>query len=215
MFDAVARRYDAMNDIMTGGLVRKWRRRVLEIVAPKPEQRILDLAAGTGTSSLPLVASGATTYSTDISLGMLVVGKRRHPHLNFVAGDALALPYADNSFDAVTISYGLRNVVDTSGALREAFRVTKPGGKLVIAEASTPIFKPLAWVYRFYLAHILPKLQRFSSNGVAYDYLAESILAWPGQYQLRKLMESIGYTRVSWDNLLGGIVAIHKGKKPA
>jgi demethylmenaquinone methyltransferase/2-methoxy-6-polyprenyl-1,4-benzoquinol methylase len=138
MFDGVAGRYDLMNDLMTGGLQRAWRRELERSIAPGPGQRILDLAAGTGTSSRRLADSGALVIPADLSFNMLAEGRKRQPDLPFVNADALQLPFADDTFDAVTISYGLRNVEDTAAALSEMRRVTAPGGKIVIAEFSTP-----------------------------------------------------------------------------
>ena len=177
MFDGVAKRYDLMNQIMTLGAVDTWRDLVVDAVEPEPGQTILDLAAGTGTSSATFAARGAQVYPTDISTGMLAVGKQRQPHLHFVAGDATCLPYADNSFDAVTISYGLRNVEDPHQALREMLRVAKPGGRVVICEFSYPTWAPFRHVYTKYLLAAIPAMARLaSSNRQAYDYLAESIM---------------------------------------
>ncbi|MFX4272148.1 demethylmenaquinone methyltransferase [Propionibacteriaceae bacterium Y1685] len=213
MFDGVAERYDLMNDLMTGGVARAWRRDVVRAVDPQPGQTILDLAAGTGTSSLPFAAAGATVVPTDLSLGMLAVGKRRHPELGFTAGDALALPFDDDTFDTTTISYGLRNVEDTAGALTELRRVTKPGGHVVVCEFSTPTWRPFRTVYSEYVMAGLPTLARLvSSNPSAYVYLAESIQAWPDQERLAQLMIDAGWNAVQWKNLSGGIVAIHRAR---
>ena len=147
---------------------------------------------------------------------MVAEGKRRHPDIAFVAGDATALPFADASFDTVTISYGLRNVQDTAGALREMARVTRPGGRLVIAEFSTPVWRPFRSAYRFYLGTALSAAARLvSSNAEAYDYLAESILAWPDQKELAALMQQAGWRGVGYKNLSGGIVAVHRATRPA
>lgn len=215
MFDGVARRYDLMNDLMTFGQVRLWRRAVVKAIQPLPGELVLDLAAGTGTSSVPLAKAGATLFPTDLSMGMLTHGRSVHPELHFVAGDGLALPYKDNSFDAVTISYGLRNVHDTSAALREMLRVTKPGGRVVIAEFSRPTWGPFRTLYNWYLGHVMPRFQPASSNAVAYDYLAESILAWHDQPRLGAMMIDAGWVGVEWKNLTGGIVAMHRGWAPA
>ncbi len=211
MFDDVARRYDLMNDLMTFGQVRFWRKAVIDAIAPKPDERILDLAAGTGTSSEPLAKAGAIAFPTDLSLGMLSEGRRRFPDLRFAAGDALALPFADDSFDAVTISYGLRNVQDTRAGLAELLRVTKPGGRIVVCEFSTPVWTPFRATYRWYMHHVMPRFRAVSSNAPAYDYLVESILAWPGQQELADMMSQTGWQRVQWKNLTGGIVAMHRG----
>jgi len=183
-------------------------------VDAKPGQRVLDLAAGTGTSTQPFHAAGAETVSCDFSLGMLQVGKRRLPHLTFAAGDATRLPFRDGVFDAVTISFGLRNVQDTEGALREMLRVTKPGGRLVVCEFSRPTLAPLRTVYIEYLMKALPAVAtKVSSNPDAYVYLAESIRAWPGQRELASVIAGAGWRRVAHRNLTGGIVALHRAYK--
>lgn len=214
MFDKVAARYDLVNDVLALGQTRIWRNLVVRAVNPQPGERILDLAAGTGTSSAPFAARGAEVVPCDFSLGMLEVGKRRQPSLPFVAGDALNLPFRDNAFDAVTISFGLRNVQDTDRALREMLRVTKPGGKLVVCEFSTPVFVPFRTLYMEYLMKALPAIaRRTSSNPAAYVYLAESIRAWPDQSHLAAKVQQAGWQRVQWRNATGGIVAIHRGYK--
>jgi demethylmenaquinone methyltransferase/2-methoxy-6-polyprenyl-1,4-benzoquinol methylase len=213
MFDRVAARYDLANDVLSLGQDRAWRRRTVEAVHPKPGQRILDLAAGTGTSSDPFDRAGATVIPTDLSLGMLEVGKQRRRALSFVAGDALRLPYVDGAFDAVTISFGLRNVEDTAGALRELRRVTRAGGTLVVCEFSTPTWRPFRALYRDYLVAALPRIaSAVSSNPAAYEYLAESIQAWPDQAALAAVIEAAGWQRVEWRNLSGGIVALHRAR---
>lgn len=214
MFDGVAHRYDLMNDLMTFGQVRLWRRAVLAAINPRPGEKVLDLAAGTGTSSAPIAAAGALPYPTDLSIGMLAEGRRRFPDLHFVAGDGLSLPYRDDAFDAVTISYGLRNVHDTKAALAEMLRVTRPGGRIVIAEFSTPTWPPFRASYRWYMNTVMPRFQPVSSNAPAYDYLIESILAWPDQPTLAEMMREVGWQRVQWKNLTGGIVAMHRGWAP-
>jgi demethylmenaquinone methyltransferase/2-methoxy-6-polyprenyl-1,4-benzoquinol methylase len=185
MFDDVAARYDLTNDVLSLGQDRLWRRAVVQAVAARPGERVLDLAAGTGTSSEPFVRAGADVVPTDFSLGMLRVGKARRPDLALTAGDATRLPFADNSFDVVTISFGLRNVVDTQAALREMLRVTRPGGRLLVCEFSRPVWPPLRVVYLNYLMRALPAVaKRVSSDPESYVYLAESIRAWPdpGRY---------------------------------
>jgi demethylmenaquinone methyltransferase/2-methoxy-6-polyprenyl-1,4-benzoquinol methylase len=148
----------------------------------------------------------------DFSLGMLQVGRRRRPSMPFVAGDALRLPFADDSFDAVSISFGLRNVNDVDLALAELHRVTKPGGRLVVCEFSHPTFAPFRTVYVEYLMRALPTVARaVSSNPDAYVYLAESIRAWPDQPALAVRLQKAGWSQVAWRNLSGGIVALHRG----
>ncbi|MBK8445357.1 MAG: demethylmenaquinone methyltransferase [Micropruina sp.] len=213
MFDGVAARYDLVNDLLTGGLDRGWRRAVLAAVAPRPGEKILDLAAGTGTSSRPFADAGALVVAADLSLGMLQVGAERQPGLTFVNADALSLPFADAAFDAVTISFGLRNVEDTAAALTELRRVTRPGGRIVICEFSTPVFPPLRMLYQQVALRALPLIARLSaSNPVAYDYLAESILAWPAQRPLADLLAQASWVDVQWKNLTGGIVALHRAR---
>jgi len=216
MFDEVAERYDLTNDVLALGQTRLWRRAVLNAVAPRPGERILDLAAGTGTSSVPFAARGASVVPCDFSLGMLRVGRRREPELPFVAGDALRLPFADATFDAVTISFGLRNTVEPSAALEEMARVTRPGGRLVVCEFSHPSLAPLRTLYSRYLMGALPGIaRRASSNPEAYVYLAESIRAWPDQAELAAMIGASGWCDVEWLNLTGGIVALHRARRPA
>lgn len=214
MFDGVARRYDLMNSILSLNADRTWRRAVVDALDPQPGDRVLDLAAGTGTSSQPFADAGAEVFPTDLSSGMLAVGKQRLPHLMFTAGDAMALPYADDAFDKVTISFGLRNIADTVGALRELRRVTRPGGMLVVCEFSTPVWGPFRRVYEEYLLKALPAVARLSSNPTAYRYLAESIMAWPDQEGLASKISHAGWVAPGWRNLSGGIVALHRAWAP-
>ncbi|MFF0453742.1 demethylmenaquinone methyltransferase [Nocardia africana] len=212
MFDGVAKRYDLTNTVLTGGQDRYWRwatRRALDL---RPGERVLDLAAGTGVSTAEFAKSGAWCLALDFSKGMLEAGRFRG--VPMVNGDATALPFADDSFDAVAISYGLRNVSEPDAALREMLRVTKPGGRLVVAEFSTPVFGPFRTIYMEYLMKVLPKVaEAVSSNPDAYVYLAESIRAWPNQRQLAMRIADAGWSSVKWRNLTGGIVALHRGYK--
>jgi demethylmenaquinone methyltransferase/2-methoxy-6-polyprenyl-1,4-benzoquinol methylase len=215
MFDHVARRYDLTNDVLALGQTRLWRRAVQRAVDARPGQRVLDLAAGTGTSTAPFAAAGASAVACDFSLGMLREGRRRQPGLPFVAGDATRLPFADDSFDAVTISFGLRNVVDPERALGELLRVTRPGGRLVVCEFSHPTWAPFRTVYVEYLMRALPPIaRRVSSDPEAYVYLAESIRAWPDQAGLAGRIQAAGWSEVAWRNLSGGIVALHRATRP-
>jgi demethylmenaquinone methyltransferase / 2-methoxy-6-polyprenyl-1,4-benzoquinol methylase len=216
MFDDVADRYDITNDILSMGQDRRWRKAVSSAVDARPGQRVLDLAAGTGTSSEPFADAGAYVVPCDFSLGMLQVGKQARPWLPFVAGDATRLPFADDSFDAVTISFGLRNIVDPGAGLAEMLRVTKPGGTLVVCEFSSPTWRPFRTVYVEYLMRALPSVARaVSSNPEAYVYLAESIRAWPDQRGLAQRIETAGWGGCEWRNLSGGIVALHRARKGA
>lgn len=215
MFDGVARRYDITNDAMTFGLARLWRREITKSVDPRPGDRILDLAAGTGVSSVPLRRAGAQVVAGDISEGMLDVGRQKHPEIEFVYSDATDLPFDDAEFDAVTITYGLRNVQNPELALHEMLRVLKPGGRLVIAEFSTLESAPLHTVYSEYIMAALPAIARaVSSNPDAYVYLAESIREWPDQVTLAHLIRDAGFDQVKYRNLTGGIVAVHHALKP-
>jgi demethylmenaquinone methyltransferase/2-methoxy-6-polyprenyl-1,4-benzoquinol methylase len=211
MFDDVAARYDLTNDVLSLGQDRRWRRAVLRAVAPHAGETVLDLAAGTGTSSQPFADEGALVVPCDFSQGMLQVGKRARPALSFVAGDATRLPFADGTFDAVTISFGLRNVVDPDAGLREMLRVTRPGGRLVVCEFSSPTNAVFRTVYIEYLMRALPAVARaVASNPEAYVYLAESIRAWPDQPGLAARIEAAGWSGCEWQNLSGGIVALHR-----
>ncbi|RYV49868.1 demethylmenaquinone methyltransferase [Pengzhenrongella frigida] len=215
MFDGIAHRYDVTNDVMSLGQDRRWRTATIRALDVAAGMRVLDLAAGTGTSSVPLADAGVEVVPCDFSYGMLAVGKRRRPDLGFVAGDATKLPFADASFDAVTISFGLRNVVDTSGALREMLRVTRPGGRIVVCEFSHATLAPFRTVYENYLMRALPAIARVVSKETdAYTYLAESIRSWPDQVALGSLMRGAGWRDVAYRNLSGGIVALHRGTRP-
>lgn len=216
MFDRVAKRYDILNDLLSLGQTKRWRRKVSKIIAPKPGERILDIAAGTGTSSAALARSGAEVIAVDFSRGMIETGKRLHPDLTFVFGDALALPFNDDEFDIATISFGLRNTHDTSKALAEALRVTRPGGRIYVVEFSHPTSSVFRTIYFKYLLRALPSIaKRFSSNPDAYIYLAESIMAWPNQRDLAALMTGAGWQEVTWRDLTAGVVAVHIGRKRA
>jgi demethylmenaquinone methyltransferase/2-methoxy-6-polyprenyl-1,4-benzoquinol methylase len=227
MFDKVAGRYDLMNDVLSLGQDRWWRRIVARAVGAQPGELVLDLAAGTGTSSRTFTTGGAACVACDFSLGMLQVGARRlraappdgaggrAGQVRFVAGDALVLPFRDQAFDAVTISFGLRNVADPGAALAEMLRVTRPGGRLVICE-----FGHLPWarvnsLYESYLATALPAVaRRLSGSPEAYDYLAESIKDWPAQPELARRMAGAGWSAVRWRNLTMGVVAVHLARRP-
>jgi demethylmenaquinone methyltransferase/2-methoxy-6-polyprenyl-1,4-benzoquinol methylase len=214
MFDGVAKRYDLVNDLLSLGRTKAWRKATTAIIAPKPGIVILDLAAGPGSSSEPLYKAGATVFATDFSEGMLAQGRKARPYLNFSKADALNLPFEANRFDVVTISYGLRNTVTYEKALIEALRVTKPGGRIVIAEFSQPTNRIFRTIYTKYLMRLLPAIaKRTSSNPDAYVYLAESIRAWPDQAALAESLEKAGWSNVSWKNLTFGVVAVHSATK--
>jgi demethylmenaquinone methyltransferase / 2-methoxy-6-polyprenyl-1,4-benzoquinol methylase len=233
MFDAIAGRYDLLNDVLSMGQVRLWRRSVARITGARAGDRVLDLAAGTGTSSLTFTATGADCVACDFSLGMLRVGRARPGRgpgqdgrdrdgqrpggpgrLGFAAGDALRLPFRDEAFDAVTISFGLRNVADPGQALAEMRRVTRPGGRLVVCEFSTITIAPVDMLYRRYLMHILPAIARRTARSPeAYEYLAESITDWPAQRDLAGMIEAAGWSAVRWRDLSMGAVAVHVARR--
>jgi len=215
MFDGVASRYDRTNTVLSFGRDRAWRKATRLALDLQPQECVLDLAAGTGVSTEELGRSGADAIGLDLSLGMLQAGRRTRPELLLIAGDALALPFAEGTFDAVTISFGLRNLVDPVAGLKEMARVTRPGGRLVVCEFSHPTWRPLRATYLEYLMRALPGVaRRVASNPAAYEYLAESIRAWPDQAGLAERIGEAGWGKVAWRNLTGGIVALHRGIRP-
>lgn len=212
MFDGIARRYDLINDVAALGQVRMWREAMVEALGVGPGDEVLDLAAGTGTSSAAIARTGARVLAADFSLGMMREGRRRGAPVPFVGADAQQLPLADDSFDAAVISFGLRNVQQPRRALAEMTRVVRPGGRVVVVEFSSPTSRVLRGVYEKYLLRALPLVAgRLSPSAEAYDYLAESILAWPAQEELRGWFIEAGLERCQYRNLTGGIVAIHRG----
>jgi demethylmenaquinone methyltransferase/2-methoxy-6-polyprenyl-1,4-benzoquinol methylase len=215
MFDGVAKRYDLVNDLLSLGRTKAWRKATTKAIEPRPGMKILDLAAGTGSSSEPLAAAGADVIPADFSEGMLAAGRKARPHLPFTKADALNLPFADGEFDVATISFGLRNTQKTAKALAEMYRVVKPGGLLVVTEFSSPTFALFRTIYTNYLMRALPAIARkTSSNPDAYIYLAESIRAWPDQKGLAAEISAAGWVETTWKNLTGGVVAVHKARKP-
>ncbi len=218
MFDDVAEGYDRTNTLLSAGNAALWRISTTRAVNPQQGERILDLAAGTGTSSVSLSKSGAHVVAADFSPGMIEVGRRKHGDnflIEFVEADATKLPFADNEFDAVTMSFGLRNVIEPKKALAELFRVTKPGGRIVICEFSTPPASLVRAGYNMYLRRIMPLFARVSStNSEAYTYLAESIEDWPDQATLISWMREAGFTQAAYRNLTAGVVALHRAVKP-
>ena len=215
MFDKVAKRYDLMNDLASFGVDRVWLVALAKAVNAQAGDRVLDLAAGTGTSSAAIAESGAEVTALDLSEGMIEVGRTRHPEIEFVQGDAMELPFEDATFDAVTISYGLRNIPDPEKALREMARVTRPRGTLVVCEFSKPPNPLFRGLYRVHQKTVMPLLSRIlSSDPEAYDYLVESIRDWPSQEEVGRMIARSGWDNVQYRNLTGGIVALHRATRP-
>ncbi len=215
MFDDVARGYDRTNDILSLGNAPLWRIATVRAIAPQPGERILDIAAGTGTSSAALAKSGASVVAVDFSPGMIAEGRKRHPKLEFVEADAERLPFGDDEFDAVTISFGLRNISDPIVALGEMYRVLKPGGRLVVCEFSHPTNPVMRLGYEGWMRLGMPVVAGLaSSNPDAYRYLMESISQWPDQQSLAKWIRGVGFARVAHRDLTGGVVALHRAYKP-
>ncbi|QWF79847.1 demethylmenaquinone methyltransferase [Amycolatopsis sp. CA-230715] len=213
MFDGVASKYDRANSFMTFGFDRRWRTTTSRVLDARRGERVLDLAAGTGVSTTEYARGGAWCLAADFSVGMLQAGA--HRKVPMVAADALHLPFADGSFDAATISLGIRNFVDTKAALVELARVVRPGGRLVICEVSTPTFPPIRFVYRKFMLRMMTWVgRRFSSNPDAYAYLAESMLEWPKQRDFAEIIAAAGWRDVEWLNLTFGVVAVHRATKP-
>ena len=217
MFDDVAPGYDRTNAVLSAGNSALWRISMVRALNPQPGERILDLAAGTGTSSAVIAKSGAHVVAADFSPGMLEVGREKHGEnelIEFVQADAMKLPFKDNEFDAATISFGLRNVADPKVALAEMYRVIKPGGRILICEFSRPTNGIMRSTYKTYLTKVLPVFARVSStNPDAYTYLAESIEAWPTQDELAMMLRKAGFKHVAYRNLTNGVVAMHRGIK--
>ncbi len=213
MFDRVAPRYDLANTLLSLGQDAHWRR-VAARAAEPAGAHVLDVAAGPGNVAKELIARGARqVVAADLSYGMLAEGHRRGlPDIHFVNADALRLPFADGTFDAVTISFGLRNLVDPEAGLAEFRRVARPGARMVVMEFAAPTWGPFRTVYSGYLMQALPKIADFvSSDGASYGYLAESIAKWPDRRTIAGWMEAAGWAGVQVKDLSGGIVAVHRG----
>lgn len=218
MFDRVSTHYDRTNDVLTAGIAPYWRAQTRLAVRPRPGERLLDIAAGTGTMSKQFADAGATVTALDFSQGMIDEGIRRHgtnPRIEFVRGDAMELPFEDNSFDAVSISFGLRNVQQPKVALDEMLRVLAPGGRVVVCEFSRVTNAPVRAFYGAYMKGVMPTVVKLvSSDAEAYSYLGDSIETWPDQPVLAGWLRQSGFERVKYRNLSFGMVALHKGFKP-
>ncbi|WP_111658026.1 bifunctional demethylmenaquinone methyltransferase/2-methoxy-6-polyprenyl-1,4-benzoquinol methylase UbiE [Isoalcanivorax indicus] len=223
VFRSVAPKYDLMNDLMSMGIHRAWKRFTLELAGVRPGHRVLDLAGGTGDLAMKfsrLVGDTGEVVLADINEAMLGVGRDRLfdagcAHNTRVAQvNAEALPFADNSFNCITIAFGLRNVTDKDKALKSMLRVLKPGGRLLVLEFSKPIHKPLSKLYDIYSFNVLPRLGKaIADDAESYQYLAESIRMHPDQQTLKGMMEAAGFARCDYFNMTGGIVALHRGFK--
>ncbi|MBG3012455.1 bifunctional demethylmenaquinone methyltransferase/2-methoxy-6-polyprenyl-1,4-benzoquinol methylase UbiE [Proteus faecis] len=223
VFHSVASKYDLMNDLMSFGVHRIWKRYTIEASGVRRNQRVLDLAGGTGDLTAKfsrLVGENGEVVLADINDSMLKMGReklRDHGivgNVSYVQANAEELPFPDNHFDCITISFGLRNVTDKAKALRSMFRVLKPGGRLLVLEFSKPVLEPLSKIYDAYSFHILPKIgQVIVNDAESYRYLTESIRMHPDQETLKGMMEEAGFDQVTYTNMTGGIVALHKGFK--
>ncbi|HID8506892.1 TPA: bifunctional demethylmenaquinone methyltransferase/2-methoxy-6-polyprenyl-1,4-benzoquinol methylase UbiE [Proteus mirabilis] len=223
VFHSVASKYDLMNDLMSFGIHRVWKRYTIEASGVRRNQRVLDLAGGTGDLTAKfsrLVGENGEVVLADINDSMLKMGReklRDHGivgNVSYVQANAEELPFPDDYFDCITISFGLRNVTDKAKALRSMFRVLKPGGRLLVLEFSKPVLDPLSKIYDAYSFHILPRIGQVIVNDAdSYRYLTESIRMHPDQKTLKGMMEEAGFDQVSYTNMTGGIVALHKGFK--
>lgn len=215
MFDDVAPRYDLTNALLSLGSSSLWRIATVRALGITAGDRVLDIAAGTGTSSAAIARAGARVTALDFSPGMVAVGRERHPDIEFVEGDAQQLPFDDASFEAVTISFGLRNVNDPHRALAEMRRVLVPGGRVVVCEFTTPPNARVRGAYSMYLNKVMPSVAKLaSSNPAAYTYLMQSIEDWPTQGVLSGWMRDAGFVDVGYRNLTAGVVALHRGRAP-
>jgi len=211
MFDRIARVYDRMNSVMTAGMHHRWRARAADLAALRPGDRALDVATGTGDLALALRARGAEVVGQDFSEGMLELARRKAPEIRFERGNALALPYEPGSFDAVTVGFGARNFSDLGRGLREMARVTRPGGRVVVLEITTPERPPLSYFFRLWFDQIVPALGRVAGDPDAYSYLPSSVRRFPGPRELAGEMAAAGLRDVRWVLTAGGIIAIHSG----
>lgn len=215
MFDNVAPCYDIVNDLSSLGMVRLWRKALVKAIKPTSGEKILDLAAGTGTSSVAIdKAAQVQVVASDLSAQMIAEGERRHPYIEFVQANATDLPFEDNSFDVVTISFGIRNIEDVQKALSEMHRVVKPGGRIIICEFSMPSNPVVKLLYKLYMNTVMKFIaNKFSSSPTAYTYLKDSIIGWFTPSQLGAKMMQAGWSEVAYKSLSGGIVVLHRAYK--
>jgi demethylmenaquinone methyltransferase/2-methoxy-6-polyprenyl-1,4-benzoquinol methylase len=213
MFDRIASVYDRMNSVMTAGMHHRWRRRAVDLARVGPGSRALDVATGTGDLAIELSSRGAQVVGLDFSERMLELAREKAPGIEFVQGNALELPYADASFDAVTVGFGARNFSDLERGLGELARVTRPGGRVVILEITSPQRPPLSWFFRLWFDRMVPALGRLAGDSDAYTYLPSSVRRFPGPEDLAGKLVAVGLEDVRWVLTAGGIIAIHAGAK--
>jgi demethylmenaquinone methyltransferase/2-methoxy-6-polyprenyl-1,4-benzoquinol methylase len=213
MFDRIASVYDRMNSVMTAGMHHRWRRRAVDLARVGPGSRALDVATGTGDLAIELSSRGAQVVGLDFSERMLELAREKAPGIEFVQGNALELPYADASFDAVTVGFGARNFSDLERGLGELARVTRPGGRVVILEITSPQRPPLSWFFRLWFDRMVPALGRFAGDSDAYTYLPSSVRRFPGPEELAGKLVAAGLEDVRWVLTAGGIIAIHAGAR--
>jgi demethylmenaquinone methyltransferase/2-methoxy-6-polyprenyl-1,4-benzoquinol methylase len=215
MFDRIAGVYDRMNSVMTAGMHHRWRERAADLARVGPGSRALDVATGTGDLAIELARRGASVTGVDFAEAMLEVARAKAPHVAFDRGDALALPYEDADFDAVTVAFGARNFSDLDRGLREMTRVVRPGGRVVVLEITTPARAPLSWFFRLWFDRLVPVLGRLAAEPDAYTYLPSSVRRFPGPAELAARLAAAGLEDVRWIVTAGGIIALHAGTRTA
>jgi demethylmenaquinone methyltransferase / 2-methoxy-6-polyprenyl-1,4-benzoquinol methylase len=215
MFDRIARIYDRMNSVMTAGMHHRWRERAADLARVGPGSRALDVGTGTGDLAIELARRGASVTGVDFAPAMLEVARGKAPHIAFERGDALALRHGAGEFDAVTVGFGARNFADLDRGLREMARVTRPGGRVVVLEITTPQRPPLAWFFRLWFDRVVPALGRLAGDPDAYAYLPSSVRRFPGTEELARRMGEAGLDDVRWIVTAGGIIALHAGTRRA
>jgi demethylmenaquinone methyltransferase / 2-methoxy-6-polyprenyl-1,4-benzoquinol methylase len=215
MFDRIAGVYDRMNSVMTAGMHHRWRERAADLARVGPGSRALDVGTGTGDLAIELARRGAAVTGLDFAPAMLEVARRKAPDVAFERGDALALPHGDGEFDAVTVGFGARNFSDLNRGLREMARVTRPGGRVVVLEITSPQRAPLSWFFRLWFDRAVPALGRLAGDSDAYAYLPSSVRRFPGPEELARRMGAAGLDDVRWIITAGGIIALHAGTRRA
>jgi demethylmenaquinone methyltransferase / 2-methoxy-6-polyprenyl-1,4-benzoquinol methylase len=215
MFDRIARVYDRMNSVMTAGMHHRWRERAADLARIGPGSRALDVATGTGDLAIELARRGAEVVGMDFSERMLELAREKAPELRFETGDALELRYPDSEFDAATVGFGARNFADLDRGVREMARVTRPGGRVVVLEITTPQRPPLSWFFRLWFDRLVPALGRVAGDRDAYTYLPSSVRRFPGPPGLAERMAAAGLEDVRWILTAGGIIALHVGTRRA